>query len=234
MSRAEEFLKIYNELSDYLYRKYKEGQRTGFTRIVDIASAKDPLIRSFNEDLREFADLRNAIVHDRSYPDQIIAEPNERCIDRFREIYKRITRPNLVYPTFKANIEVFAIKDNLRSALRYMRDKDYSQIVVRDENNKSSLLTAEAITRWLADRVDILESEMLKATIGDALKYIDKGNFLAMGRNETVYKAKDAFDNSTEPIMPELCAIIITHSGKLTEKPIGIITPWDMLDIKNY
>jgi len=233
MNRAEEFLRLYNKLSDYLYKKYREGRRTGFTRMVDIASARDPLIRSFNDDLREFADLRNAIVHDRSYPNQILAEPNEQCMERFKKIHEKITSPKLVYPTFKAEIRVFYEEDNLKSALRYMKENDFSQIVVSDDDNLN-LLTTEAITRWLADRMDDIGNEMPKSTVGYALRYIDEGNFLLMERNETVYTARDTFDNSTEPIMPELCAVIITHSGKPTEKPLGIITPWDIMDIKNY
>jgi hypothetical protein len=120
------------------------------------------------------------------------------------------------------------------TVIQYMKNNDYSQVVIRDRKDQMNLLTSEAVTRWLATEAQAGGSvSVSNYKAGDALLYIDEGNMLVIPRDETVSKARDAFDNSAQPVMPQLCAIIITHSGKMHEKPLGIITPWDLLDEKN-
>jgi CBS domain-containing protein len=233
MSRAEEFLRLYNELANHLAKKINAGHHTSFMRLVDFASRKDPQVRARKDDLRDFADLRNAIIHHRAYPDEIIAEPNVSTIRRFRRISREIMKPRLVFPTFKRKIMEFPWDIPLQNALEYMKANDFSQIVIRDRDDNLNLLTNEGVSKWLAD---VSLKGMINVSdfvINDALAFEDKGQFLLMQREETVSKARDAFDNSTEPILPELWAIIITHSAKPHEKSLGIITPWDMLDVKN-
>jgi hypothetical protein len=52
-----------------------------------------------------------------------------------------------------------------------------------------------------------------------------------MARDETVDAAIFAFEHAIEEGIPRLQAILITNSGRPTETPIGIMTPWDLLGV---
>jgi len=60
-------------------------------------------VRRFREDLREFADLRNAIVHDRMH-DEVIAEPNSWAVERIGMIANLLTAPPAVIPLFEKRV----------------------------------------------------------------------------------------------------------------------------------
>ncbi len=233
MTRADEFLRIYNELASHLMREVKAGNHMSFMRLVNLAARKNAQIRYLKDDLRDMAELRNAIVHHRSYPDDIIAEPNGWALKKFKKIYNQIVKPAVVYPTFRKTIHEFGIDTPLTQALEYMKKNDFRQIVVRDNNKDINLLTNEGISKWLAGRSKETELNISTFTIMDAIAYEDEGHFMLLSRDEPVTKARDAFDNSSKPIMPELCAIIITQNALPHEKALGIITPWDLLDLKN-
>ncbi|MBN2134687.1 MAG: hypothetical protein JW737_03060 [Acidobacteria bacterium] len=234
MSRADEFLRIYNELAKNFEGQLNATYRMGFSKMVHILAKRNSIIRTYQNDLRDYSDLRNAIVHHRTYPDVIIAEPTPQVLQKFRRIHREILKPRLVYPTFKRDVTDFDINTGLLTVIQYMKKNDYSQIIIRDSKDQMNLLTSEAVTRWLAIEAQAGTAvSVSNYKVGDALVYIDEGNMIVMPRDETVSKARDAFDNSAQPVMPQLCAIVITHSGRLHEKPLGIITPWDLLDEKN-
>jgi hypothetical protein len=61
-------------------RTIVDGERyVTFAALVDKASAGSAVVRRYRDDLREYGDLRNAIVHERSdgYP---IAEPHANVV----------------------------------------------------------------------------------------------------------------------------------------------------------
>ena len=50
-------------------------------------------IKQYASFLRRMGDLRNAIVHSDKYPEFIIADPNERTVQEFKQISELIMRP---------------------------------------------------------------------------------------------------------------------------------------------
>ena len=65
-----------------------------------------------------------------------------------------------------------------------------------------------------------------EATVGEAPPFDPTGSFVVMVRDKTVFDAQDAF--ALSPKSPRPFAVVITQTGKATEKPLGIVTPWDL------
>jgi hypothetical protein len=72
--------------------------------------------------------------------------------------------------------------------------------------------------------------DVSKATVYDALRYEAYNGFQIMRRKDTIYDAREAFTHALRRKQPRLFALIVTENGKTTEKPLGIVTPWDLLD----
>lgn len=205
------------------------GVDASFSQLVDCASGKNAAVRMEGARLKDYGDLRNAIVHHRAYPREIIAEPSEEVVARFRKVVESVLSPKLLIPTFQREVKCFAPNDPLAEALRYMGANDYSQVVVRMEK-RLSLLTVEGIASWLERNVaeDIIS--VRDARIADVHTFEAPNGHVIMRRNDTVYEARGAFARAIEEGRPRLFAIIVTQSGKETEAPLGIVTPWDLLD----
>jgi hypothetical protein len=70
---------------------------------------------------------------------------------------------------------------------------------------------------------------VVDARVEDALAHDLPGSFKVMRRDQTVDAAQAAFTTAIEEGRPRLYAIVITENGKSTETPIGLITPWDLI-----
>lgn len=81
MNNYERFMNAFTAIEKYL-RKYKTSDKTheSFYGLVEKAKKKDAIVRQYELDLKELADLRNAITHERTdgHP---IAEPYPSTVD---------------------------------------------------------------------------------------------------------------------------------------------------------
>jgi hypothetical protein len=99
------------------------------------------------------------------------------------------------------------------------------------QDGKLDLLTVEGVSRWLEEHVadGILDIE--SAAIKDALRHDLRDSSMIMARDQSVYEAAEVFAAAITQGRPRLYAIIITNTGKATEDALGIITPWDLLQL---
>jgi hypothetical protein len=64
MDRTQQFLNRFNELEQFLRDTTNSKREVPFGGLIGRASSKNASVRRYERDLREFADLRNAIVHE--------------------------------------------------------------------------------------------------------------------------------------------------------------------------
>ncbi len=228
MDRAARFIHLYNRLSDHLRETTDADKRASFAEMVNRAAQKDAAIRAVENQLKEFADLRNAIVHHRDYPATIIAEPSEAALLEFTAIVEKALAPRRLLPTFRRSVRVFSTEERLVEALRYMRDHEYSQVVVRDGHGLA-LLTVEGVARWLEQQAEAESIGIADVTVGDACACEVPDTVEFMGGQRTLFEAREAFAAIGGRRQPRLFAIVITRNGRPDEPPLGIVTPWDVL-----
>lgn len=227
MGSTEQFIGLYHELWDHLRQLTDSDHRVSFNDLIDKASNLNELVRSEARSLKDFGRLCNAIKNHRAYPREKIAEPTKKALSDFKRLVENIISPKSLIPKYQADIKCFSPKDQLATALRYMRDNDFSQIVVAGKG-RLSLLTVEGLAKWLEQQVDKDVITVSKVKISDALACDLPDTFEVMGPQETIYDAQQAFKNSIEKNRPRLFAVIITDDGMRTGKPVGIVTPWDL------
>lgn len=79
------YLNAFNEIEDALRRLVDADKRERFYELIEKAAQKDKSIKTYSDDLKEFADLRNAIVHDR-IGGEPIAVPHYKTVIRIEKI----------------------------------------------------------------------------------------------------------------------------------------------------
>ncbi len=225
MDRAQKFIELYNQLSERLTAITGINRYETFSRLIELAAQKDAAIKYEAANLKKYGDLRNAIVHN----NETIAEPTELALSKFEATVKKVLSPKRLIPTFQKDIRLFSSDEPLISALKYMRGHDFSQVVVL-VNDVLSLLTVEDIAKWLEQEAEEDIISIKEATIRGILLHESRDSFEIMSRNQNIYDARDSFARTIEYNKPRLFAIIITANGKMTEKPLGILTPWDLLE----
>lgn len=229
MTRADEFIRLFNRLADHLVHITGQSDDYSFSVLVNRAAERNAAVRAQARQLKDYGNLRNAIVHHRTFPPEVIAEPSAKALADFDRLVERVLSPELLIPTFQSQVRTFQPDEDLLGALRYMGENDFSQVVVR-ESGKLRLLTVEGIARWVERQTDDPIIDVSDTALDEALTYEAPGGSRILKRKDTVYDARETFASALERKQPRIFALIVTENGKATEQPLGIVTPWDLLD----
>ncbi len=229
MDRAGEFIQLYNRLSDHLVTLVDAEAYLTYAQLLRRAAHSSTAVAAYESDLRDYGDLRNAIIHYKNYPREVLAEPAEPTLASFRAIVDRVIAPKRLIPTFQQTVRLFAPDDPLLDALGYMEKKDYSQVAV-SRDHTLALLTVEGVTSWLRRQARDAGANLDGVSLRDVLAHDSPAHLVVMARGATVYDARHAFTHAIERKQPRIYAILVTQNGKPSEKPLGIVTPWDLLE----
>mgnify|MGYP001820353327 CR=1 FL=1 len=230
-SRASDrFLAAFSRLEKLLEKTAGTGGKKGFSADLSRAKEQDPIVRRHVDNLRELADLRNAIVHERTdgHP---IAEPHENTVRELERLTELLASPPKVESLLPIDVRNCSPSDRVGTAARLMRDNAFSQLPIVEEGRFYGLLTAEAIALWLADAfseesedLDILE----EVFVGEILPFRPPESAERFfGRHNVLNDIVSAFEQE-QAEGRYLQAVLITQTGKREEKILGILTPADL------
>jgi len=222
-----EFLALYNELHESL-RESCGDANASFSKALDLGAKKSNAVGAHRAELARLRDLRNVIVHESKGQLEFIAEPTMSTIQRLRSMSDAVRSPGLALSLCTAKPRVFEAADQVGEALLYMREKDYSQVVVENHGHHHGL-TSEGIARWIAACVPD-EYAFTECSLGQVLGHERQGAVLFVPRSFDVYDARAAFWRSPLAGESRLAALLVTHSGGTGETPLGVVTPWDVMD----
>jgi len=225
---SDKFLGIFNTTEKHLRQItgiYNE--KIPFSDVLAQAVKKDSAVRSLEIELKEFRDLRNAIVHERT-DSHVIAEPHDEAVARFEQIMTAIIQPPKIRKYMVHRVTTFQLDQPIGTAVHQMYEKGFSQAPIYEGSQFVDLLTTNAIARWLGKNVANEVFSVEETTIGEVLNYTEDNRHVSfMSPDTSVYKVFEHINRKeAKGIRTE--AILITHSGKKTEELLGIITIWDL------
>jgi predicted transcriptional regulator len=225
------FLSTFNDLEKYFKKEFFRGHWKSFKQMLKEGSRFNPIIKQFKEDLFEYADLRNAIVHNRSNNYTVIAEPHDFVVKHFIEIKEQIVNPLRMTAFFK-KVYTCNLTDKVSYPLQLLHEKLISQMPVVDENNKVvEIINPNTIAYWIAAKKKAYtENEIVQNVI--CFKEF-KNNFAFISADTTIFHAAEIFKNSykEQPTGRYYDALLVTQNGNNTEKIKGIVV---LSDIAKY
>lgn len=233
MSNAEQFLEHYSAIERYLRRTYgSPGQFDTFLQLVTKAEKQQSIIRHYAADLREFGELRNAIVHNRT-PDvnAIIAEPHSFVVERMAYIRSNIEHPTKIKDVMTRPVFIATVDDLVYPTAKKMLTSVYTHVPIYNDGTFVGVLSESAILRWVGHRV--AENKQLNTSrkIAEITSWLDQsGNayndYEFIPRNTVVLDVKKRFERALLEGR-RLGAVFITKTGKGDEPIEGIVTAWD-------
>jgi CBS domain-containing protein len=232
MSNITAYLNTFAAIERHLRELTRSGREVAFYTLVDIAARNDGAVRRYRDDLKEFADLRNAVVHERG-GGQPIADPNDWAVKQLQVIAEQIMRPPRVLPHFQVSVFSLAPSASIGDAVVIMHAHSFSQIPIYDGEQFVGLLTSNTVARWLGASV-VEDIFSLRDTTIDVVlahtEYADHVGFCA--RDTTLIAVAERFHDIQERGR-RLDALLITQHGEPTERPLGIIAVYDLVKINS-
>ena len=225
MNNAERFFASFNRIHNFLsFSDNEKEYKKPFYRLLDENEYRNPAVKKYKNDLQIFADLRNVMVHKKLIPNSYIAQPTDKVVKHIEQIEDEIKSPEKVYPLFKRDVVQFNFDDLFTQVLKTISERKFTHFPVYKDKKLIGLLTEKGITLWLANQLED-ETIYLKKTMVEEIVLEDtrKNNYLFIKKNMSVEIAADLLKNDRR-----LDALLITENGKVSESPLGIITPSDL------
>ncbi|HHX02100.1 MAG TPA: CBS domain-containing protein [Firmicutes bacterium] len=220
------FLNAFIGIEQALEKVVKIKRHVPFYQLVDLAAKIDPFVREIALELKEYGDLRNAIVHER-IDDQPIAEPHRDVVERLEQIRDLMHTPPTVAESFLGPVVTCNLDDSLSTAITKMNVNSFSKLPVYKGRQFVGLLTAEAVTYWLADHM-AAGLDLTQVKVEAVLRYLhntDNYRFVPPTCSlVTVLKIFEDFSHRGKRMQ----AVLISEGGSEAGTLLGIITVFDL------
>jgi CBS domain-containing protein len=221
------FIEAYNTIEIEMEKRMKMDRHIGFSERVRRLAGYDPFFKRYRRVLEEFADLRNAIIHER-IDGEVIAEPHEKVVLQFEHIAQLLTQPTLIKEKYMRKVDICFSDEMVLDVAKLMISKSFSQIPVYDRTHRFvGMLTTDTMMRY-----QILNQKSLDGVrVADTLlsgKDVQRVAFLSPEHSliDVVELFEQAMGKGSK-----LYVILITKQAKCEHLPLGIITVHELAEI---
>ena len=230
---SKRFTATYNNLDEYLRKEARADTYTSHTELFRKAKDSNAFIRIHFDKLRQFADLRNAIVHSPRQDADPIAEPHKIVVEEYEELFAKLVNPPLALEEMavkEREIYKATLDTTVLDVLNQMYQNDFTNVPVFDEGKLFGVFSENSLFSYAVKEKGILFTE--EEELREFKKYLPLESHLSerfefISRESTVYDVQVLFQKEIQN-SKRIAAAFITHSGKETEKILGMITPWDV------
>lgn len=227
LSNAERFLNAYSAIEHEMERILNLKEHRRFFELVDRSARVNPVIERYRFDLKEYSELRNAIVHDRA-GGEIIAVPVDDVVNNIERIAGLLLEPPRVAPLFLKEVLTLSVDHPVSRAIRDLSRMSYTQAPLLDGDLMVGLVTSNMIVKWMGIRLAEGCIDLGYTTLRDVVEIAGhEDNYVAVSVNKSLFEIPDLFYHWQQEGR-KLEAVLITQNGSLSESIIGIITNRDL------
>ncbi len=241
LCNSERFINTYNRLDKHMRRYSDKDYYESHTSLIDTMVGKgDVLFKRHSEILKQFAKLRNAIVHNPKDNDsRTIAEPHDIVVKKYEEFLEQVINPPLAINSMSipnGKIYKTSLNSNAFEVIDIMKENMYSHVPVIENNKLVGIFSENAVFSYIAQKHLIKIEESTKISEFREFIPIDRHTserFIFVNRETSVIEIDDIFQDEYKD-EKRLGAVFITENGKDNEKILGLITPWDIASYSGY
>lgn len=226
MDNATRFLNAFAGIEKQL-REINRTSNATFKQLVLEGSKKNTVVKNHKENLLEYAELRNAIVHQRGNYNEIIAQPADSAVEEMELVLKKLKVEPTALMFASSPVEYADGSHSLIQVCEMMEKLDTSKFPVYEEGKCLGLVTYKTIA--IHGVLHNHPSITVKEALGE-----DKMQGIAfIGKNESLVNIVKLMMRNLQK-GEQVYALIVTEHGKPHQKPLGIITLADMPKIIEY
>lgn len=223
-TNAERFLNAYAKIENCMYEMIRETKYVPFSQMIARAARENYIVSARQNDLRQYHELRNAIVHSRGREEEIIAEPCDSVTEDIERIAELLDKKDDVLSLSSHPVKTVRRNDTIVYAYEMMKKMKTSKIPVYDDMGYAGLITLEEIAEWSMHEHDARD------TVRSILTERKNERVLFIREDASIETVMHSFESSLRH-GTTLLAVLITAHGTRNERPEGIITVADLAKI---
>lgn len=219
---SEVFIDLFTEIEQKLKEISGDTFHASFSELLGRARNINPVLHQYANDLREYAQLRNAIIHTRR-ENFIIAEPHDDVIVEIRRIRNLLYNPPRVSKVMKAKPFFATPQTPIMEMLETFASKGFMRCPIVDKNRIVCLITAKTLSRWIISKPANFQSALIETVT----PFADPNDYTIVSENTDIVSIVGQFRNSMKK-GNYLQAVLITTNGQPNSPLTGILTPSDL------
>jgi CBS domain-containing protein len=230
---SQQLIELYNEVDAFMRQLYGRDKYADHNFLIQELAAKNRVIARHQQEMRAVAQLRNSLVHNPfAHIEGPISQPHPEVVNRYRKI-----RDSLLYPLDALNIAIPASKiytatltTNAIELLRTMNKNIYTHVPIMEGERLVGIFSENTLLSFLADAGEAIITKDM--TVADFAKHIPleahaSEVFIFLPKSARLSQIFEVFNKAIHK-HERIGMVFITEHGKGTEKPLGIITAWDL------
>ncbi|MDP4161938.1 MAG: hypothetical protein Q8898_02440 [Bacillota bacterium] len=230
--KSERFEVAFNQIHDELRNLVKFHDNDHFIELLHQARNEHASIRRYFDDLKSYARLRNALIHEKSRRDFYIAEPHLEVVEQIESIVAFLKTPPSILTIASDKVKTYESQDEIKDILVDMENYSFTQFPIYNENRFSFLLTEGGMRSYFAGRLKGNTIDLTGQKLCDIKPFENTNTVKFVSKKMNIFELEDLFEERVQK-RDKLEAVIITESGSEKEMPIGIISPWDLIKTEN-
>lgn len=231
MTRAEEYRIEFNKLETMLKKRANARSEDSVSSVVSslVNIHKDRVVRQFERDIRQFIELRNAIIHQST--NRAIAEPYEETVVSLRKLVVNIEQPKTAWDIATTELVKVSLKDSLSQVVGRMAEMHITSLPIVEDKKVVGFVSESTIVKIVDKAFEhggaLIDEAKIKDVAYDKPYGDDSDVYAYVTRKVTVYEIEDMFNDAIKQ-GKRLLAILVSDKGDASATPLGIITAWDL------
>lgn len=233
MTRAEEYRIEFNKLETMLKKRTNARSEDSISSVVSslVNIRKDRVVKQFERDIRQFIELRNAIIHQST--DRAIAEPYEETVNALRQLVVNIEKPKTAWDIATTELIKVGLEDSLSDVVGLMAQMHITSLPIVEDKEVVGFVSESTVVK-IVDKAfrdeeggALIDEAKIKDVAYDKPYGDDTDVYAYVTRKVTVYEIEDMFNDAIKK-GKRLLAILVSDKGDALAAPLGIITAWDL------
>jgi len=176
-TNAERFLDAYAKIERRMSEIARETKYVSFSNLLSRCAKQNRVISMNETNLREYNELRNAIVHQRGKANEIIAEPVDSVTVDIERIASLLESDDTALDYSSKPVKTISPEDTVQKAYDMMCELNTSKIPVYDDTKYKGIITLEAVAKWA------VEDDKAVEYVGDLIEYRKNERVLFLRKN---------------------------------------------------
>lgn len=229
--RVNRFEIAFNRIHQKLKELLPDRRDDAFTGMLEEASSRYSMLRLFRQDLRQYARLRNAMVHEYTRDEYYIAVPHLEIVESIESICRHLEKPKSVMSIAVKPVVRFQKDTRLMDVFLAIEQHGITSFPLYEDKMFQGLITEDGVSRWIASRLKeapVIDFEPI--TLAEVLPFERAHNVVFVSKKMNIFEVDDLYKQKLKA-ETKIDAVIVTETGGMHEKPEGIITSWDLVKI---
>ncbi|WML49893.1 hypothetical protein RCG23_08465 [Neobacillus sp. PS3-34] len=230
--KSERFEVAFNQIHEKLKNLVKFAENDHFLELLHRARNQHSSIRHYFDDLKSYARLRNALVHERSKANFYIAEPHTEVVEQIERIAVFLSTPPSITSIASAKVKTYEADEEVKDVLQDMQKYSFTQFPIYNNGQFSFLLTEGGMRSYFTSRLKGNTIDLSGQKLKDIRPCENTNTVKFVSKKMNIFELEDLFEERVQK-GDKLEAVIITENGSEKEMPIGLISPWDLIKTEN-